>query len=87
MDKGILYVVATPIGNLEDITLRALRILKEINLIACEDTRVARKLLNHFEIETPTVSYFQHSKVSKVDRIIRDLLAGKNVALITDAGT
>ncbi len=87
MKTGTLYVVATPIGNLEDITLRALRILKEADLIACEDTRVARKLLNRFEIATPTISYFQHSKVSKTDRIIRELLAGKNVALITDAGT
>ncbi len=86
-DKGTLYVVATPIGNLEDITLRALRVLREVDLIACEDTRVARKLLNRFEIGTPTISYFQHSKVSKTDKIISELLAGKNVALITDAGT
>ncbi len=80
-------MVATPIGNLEDITLRALRILKEADLIACEDTRVARKLLSRYGIETPTISYFQHSKISKTERIIRELLDGKNVALTTDAGT
>lgn len=87
MDKGTLYIVATPIGNLEDITLRAIRILKEVDLIACEDTRVAKKLLNHYAIGTPTVSYFQHSKISKAEKIIGELFAGKNIALITDAGT
>lgn len=87
MNSGILYIVATPIGNLEDITLRALRVLKEVNLIACEDTRVTKKLLNHYNIETSTVSYFQHSKLSKSSQIIDLLKTGKNVALVTDAGT
>ena len=63
----MLYIVGTPIGNLEDITLRALRILKEVDLIACEDTRVSQKLLNHYQIKKPTISYHQHSQVSKVD--------------------
>lgn len=87
MDNGILYIVATPIGNLEDITLRALRILKEVDLIACEDTRVTRKLLDRFEIKIPTVSYFSHSKPTKIDKIISELESGKNIALVTDAGT
>lgn len=87
MTKGALYAVATPIGNLEDITLRTLRILKEVNLIACEDTRVAKKLLSHFKINTPVISYHQHSKLTKIDWIIAQLKTGKNVALITDAGT
>lgn len=84
---GTLYIVATPIGNLEDITLRALRILKEVDLIACEDTRHTRKLLNHFQINQPVTSYFEHNKSVKGDLIIRDLLGGKNVALVSDAGT
>lgn len=87
MNKGILYVAATPIGNLEDITLRALRILKEVDLIACEDTRVTKKLLNHFKINTSVVSFHQHSKLTKIDWIINQLKEGKNVALVTDAGT
>ncbi len=87
MTKGILYAVATPIGNLEDTTLRALRILKEVDLIACEDTRVSQKILNHFDIKTPTTSYFQHSRPNKTEKIINGLKSGKNVALITDAGT
>lgn len=87
MTKGILYIVATPIGNLEDITLRTLRVLKEVDLIACEDTRNTGQLLKHFNIEKPLVSYFQHSKLSKVEHIIEQLLAGKNIALMTDAGT
>src|SRR3989304_8072119 len=82
-----LYVVATPIGNLEDITLRALRILKEADLILCEDTRVTRKLLDHYKISTPTESYHQHSKLTKVDHILNLLEQGKNLALVTDAGT
>lgn len=85
--NGILYVVGTPIGNLEDITLRALRILKEVGLIACEDTRVTKKLLGRFEIKTPTISYFQHSKPAKIEKIISELKNGKNIALVTDAGT
>ncbi len=83
----MLYVVATPIGNLQDITLRALEILKSVDLIACEDTRVTTKLLNHYQIKKPLVSYHQHSKIGKVDRIIEKLKNGKNVALVTDAGT
>jgi 16S rRNA (cytidine1402-2'-O)-methyltransferase len=82
-----LYIVATPIGNLEDISLRALRILKEVDLILCEDTRVTRKLLAHYQIKTPTLSYHQHSKLSKVDLIIEKLKQNKNLALVTDAGT
>ncbi|HEX5036803.1 MAG TPA: 16S rRNA (cytidine(1402)-2'-O)-methyltransferase [bacterium] len=84
---GTLYIVATPIGNLEDITFRAVRILKECDLIACEDTRHTRKLLNHFGIETPTTSYFEHNKFSKGDHLIRQLQEGKSVALVSDAGT
>lgn len=82
-----LYVVATPIGNLEDITLRALRILKEVDLITCEDTRLTKRLLEHYQITTPTVSYHQHSKVAKIDFLISELKRGKNIALVTDAGT
>src|SRR4030042_5663731 len=82
-----LFVVSTPIGNLEDITFRALRILKEVDLIVCEDTRQTLKLLNHYNIKKPLVSYFQHSKLSKVDYIIGRLYQGKNLALVTDAGT
>jgi 16S rRNA (cytidine1402-2'-O)-methyltransferase len=81
------YVVSTPIGNLEDITFRAQRILKEVDLIVCEDTRQTLKLLNHYNIKKPLVSYFQHSKLSKVDYIIGELYQGKNLALVTDAGT
>jgi len=87
MNNGILYVVATPIGNLEDITLRALRILKEADLIACEDTRVTKKLLSHFKISTLAISYHQHSRLTKIDWIIQQLKSGKNIALVTDAGT
>ncbi|MEN9649265.1 MAG: uroporphyrin-III C/tetrapyrrole (Corrin/Porphyrin) methyltransferase, rRNA [Candidatus Parcubacteria bacterium] len=82
-----LYVVATPIGNLEDITLRALRILKEVDLVLCEDTRVTKKLLSHFDIHTPTMSFHANSTLAKVDQIIAQLQEGKNLALVTDAGT
>lgn len=82
-----LYIVATPIGNLEDITLRALRVLKEVDLIACEDTRHTRRLLSHFQIETPTTSYFEHNKLTKGEFLICELLAGKSIALVSDAGT
>ena len=82
-----LYIVATPIGNLEDITLRAIRIMKEADFVACEDTRVTRKLTAHYEIETPLISYHQHSKLQKIDFIISKLKEGKNIALVTDAGT
>ncbi len=84
---GTLYIVGTPIGNLEDVTLRALRILKEVDFILCEDTRVTRKLLSHFEIKTPTVSYHQHSSLQKMEYIFGLLSQGKNLALVTDAGT
>lgn len=84
---GVLYIVATPIGNLEDITFRAVRILKECDLIACEDTRHTRKLLNHFGIETQTTSYFEHNKFAKGEFLIRQLEEGKNIALVSDAGT
>src|SRR6476469_3830301 len=83
---GTLYVVSTPIGNLEDISLRALRILKEVTLIAAEDTRHTRKLLNHYDIHTPTVSYHQHSGPAKIERLLEALTVG-DVALVTDAGT
>ena len=84
---GKLAIVATPIGNLEDITLRALRALKEADLVLCEDTRVTRKLLEHYRIKTPVWSYHQHSGQVKSDRILAELAAGKAVALVTDAGT
>ena len=82
-----LYIVATPIGNLEDITLRALRILKEVGFVLCEDTRVTKILLAKYEIKTPTISYFQHSKISKINQIIDLLKSGKSLALVSDAGT
>jgi 16S rRNA (cytidine1402-2'-O)-methyltransferase len=81
------YIVATPIGNLEDITLRALRVLKEVDLILCEDTRVTRKLLGRYEISTPTISYHTHSKLAKVAKIFKLLEEGKNLALVSDSGT
>lgn len=84
---AILYIVATPIGNLKDISIRALDILKEVDLIVCEDTRQTLKLLNHYGISKPLVSYFQHSKLSKVEYIIEQLRQEKNLALVTDAGT
>lgn len=87
MDTGILYIVATPIGNLGDISLRALETLKKADLIACEDTRIARKLLSRYEIKTPVTSFFQHSKAPKISQIISALKSGRNVALVTDAGT
>ena len=83
---GTLYVVATPIGNLEDITLRALRVLKEVSLIAAEDTRETRKLLSRHGIATPATSYFEHNKLTKLDAILARLRAG-DVALVSDAGT
>ena len=84
---GTLYLCATPIGNLEDITLRVLRILKEADLIAAEDTRNSIKLLNHFEINTPMTSYHEYNKIEKGRVLIDKLLEGQNIALITDAGT
>jgi 16S rRNA (cytidine1402-2'-O)-methyltransferase len=85
--SGILFVVATPIGNLEDITLRALRVLREVDLIACEDTRRTRALLTHFDIHKPTVSYYEQNKLARGPQLLRDLAAGRSIALVTDAGT
>ncbi len=85
--SGTLYLCATPIGNLEDITLRVLRILKEVDLIAAEDTRTSGHLLNHFDIHTPTTSYHKFNEHEKGPELVDRLLAGTNIALITDAGT
>lgn len=85
-NMGILYVCPTPIGNLEDITMRVLRILGEVDLIAAEDTRHTRKLLNHFEISTKAISYHEHNKEKSGPKIIEDLKNGLNVALVSDAG-
>jgi len=85
--KGTLYLVATPIGNLEDISLRALRILGEVDVIAAEDTRQTAKLLNRYKIKKPLLSYYEHNKVQKGGYIIEQLLEGKNIALVSDAGT
>src|SRR4051812_43401010 len=84
--KGMLFVVATPIGNLEDITLRALRVLKEADLIACEDTRQTQKLLSHHGIDKPTVSYHEHNEAERAAELAAKLEAGANVALVSDAG-
>ena len=83
---GTLYLCATPIGNLEDMTLRAIRILREADLIAAEDTRNSIKLLNHFEIKTPMTSYHEYNKIEKGRKLVERLLSGENIALITDAG-
>ena len=85
--SGTVYLVATPIGNLEDMTFRAVRILKEVDLIAAEDTRNSIKLLNHFEIDTPMTSYHEFNKVDKAITLIEKLKEGQNIAVITDAGT
>ena len=85
--SGTLYLVATPIGNLEDMTFRAVRILKEVDLIAAEDTRNSIKLLNHFEIDTPMTSYHEFNKVDKALTLIAKLKEGQNIAVVTDAGT
>jgi 16S rRNA (cytidine1402-2'-O)-methyltransferase len=85
--SGTLYVVATPIGNLEDISARALRILGEVDLIACEDTRHTRKLLDRYGISKPLVSYHEHNESARAAELMIDLLAGKNIALVSDAGT
>lgn len=86
MSAGILYLVATPIGNLEDITFRAVKILREVDLIAAEDTRHTRKLLTHFDIHTPLVRYDEFSKMQSGQKILQELLAGKNIACVSDAG-
>jgi 16S rRNA (cytidine1402-2'-O)-methyltransferase len=82
-----LYLVATPIGNLEDITLRALRILKEVDLIACEDTRHTRRLLDHYGVATPTISYHEHNESSRAAELVERLARGESIAIVTDAGT
>lgn len=82
-----LYIVATPIGNLEDISMRALRILNEVDFILCEDTRVTRTLLDHYKIKTPTISYHQHTEEKKADYILSLLEQGKDLAMVADAGT
>lgn len=86
-ESGTLFLVATPIGNLEDITLRALKVLKEVDLIAAEDTRQTIKLLNHYEIKKPMVSYYEHNKVEKGNFLVGQMLEGKNIALVSDAGS
>jgi len=84
---GTLYIVATPIGNLGDITLRALETLKKVDVVLAEDTRVTKKLLSHYNIQTPLISYHQHSKESVTEKVFQLLSEGKNLALVTDAGT
>ncbi len=84
---GFLYIVATPIGNLDDMTLRALATLKSVDLILCEDTRVTKKLLDHYQIQKPVLSYHHHSDARKIKEIKELLASGKNLALVTDAGT
>jgi 16S rRNA (cytidine1402-2'-O)-methyltransferase len=84
--KG-LYIVATPIGNLEDITLRALRILREVDLVACEDTRQSRKLLDHYGIDKPVISYHDHNEAARTSELVERLKNGESIALVSDAGT
>ncbi len=84
---GTLYIVSTPIGNLEDITHRAVRVLAEVDLIACEDTRHTRKLLNHYNIDTPTTSYHEHNERERAPELLNRLQKGSNLALVSDAGT
>jgi 16S rRNA (cytidine1402-2'-O)-methyltransferase len=85
--SGILYVVATPIGNLEDITYRAVRVLAEVNWIACEDTRQTRKLLDHYGIQKPVISYHDHNEAERTEELVERLQAGTVIALVSDAGT
>src|SRR5256885_15510396 len=82
-----LYLVATPIGNLEDITLRAIRVLKQADLIACEDTRQTLKLLNRYGINTPTISYHEHNEAARAAELVENLAQGSRIAVVTDAGT
>lgn len=84
---GTLYIAATPIGNLEDITLRCLRILSEVDLIAAEDTRHTRKLLTHFDIQTPLISYYREKEAQRSQELVQRLLTGESIALVSDAGT
>lgn len=84
---GTLFVVATPIGNLKDVTFRAVEILKSVDLIACEDTRITKRLLERYQIDTQTISYHQHSKIGKINFLISKLKEGRNIALVSDAGT
>ena len=86
-DKGILYIVATPIGNLEDITYRAIKILAQVDCIAAEDTRRTRKLLTHYHISKPLVSYHDFNKLKQTPMLIKRILDGQSIALVTDAGT
>lgn len=85
-NKGSLYLVPTPIGNLEDMTFRAINTLREVDLIACEDTRQTQKLLNHFEIGTPKTSYHEHNLHTKTEELVEKLIAGQNIAQVSDAG-
>src|SRR5215510_111764 len=84
---GTLFVVSTPIGNLEDITFRAIRVLKEVDLIACEDTRHTQKLLNHYGIKNRTISYHEHNERERSAQLIKTIQEGSNVAVVSDAGT
>jgi 16S rRNA (cytidine1402-2'-O)-methyltransferase len=86
-NQGFLYIVATPIGNLEDISLRALRVLREVDLIAAEDTRRTRKLLSHFQLKTPVSSYHANNQATQGPELIDKLQQGQNLALVSDAGT
>src|ERR1700688_1815942 len=86
-ETGCLYLVATPIGNLEDITVRALRILGEADLIACEDTRHTAKLLQHYGIRKPTVSYHEHNEITRSAELVMQIEEGARIALVSDAGT
>lgn len=87
MEQGALYIVSTPIGNLEDITMRAVRILNEVDIIAAEDTRKTKILLQHYNIKKPLTSYFEHNERFKTDMLINDLKSGKSIALVSEAGT
>ena len=86
-NSGVLYIVSTPIGNLEDITLRAVRVLSEVDIIACEDTRHSIKLLNHLDIKKPLISYHDNNRIMRAHQLIEKLREGNDIALISDAGT